>query len=70
MSEFLRKVAADLERVTHRRQRTRADDEILVGRIAEDQLPELIIDGSNLTGTAKHLAKLFAQQSVLPVQRA
>jgi hypothetical protein len=61
MSEFLRKVAADVERVTYRRQRKRENHEALVGRIAEDQLPELIIDGSNLTKTAKQLAKLFAQ---------
>jgi hypothetical protein len=61
MSEFLRKVAADVERVTYRRQRTREDVEVPVGRITEDQLPELIVDGSNLTGTAKQLAKLFAQ---------
>jgi hypothetical protein len=34
---------------------------ILADIIAEQQLPELIIDGSNLTRTAKQLAAMFAQ---------
>jgi hypothetical protein len=33
---------------------------ILAGIIAENQRPELIIDGGDLTGTAKQLAELFA----------
>jgi hypothetical protein len=33
----------------------------LAGIIAQEQLPELLIDGSDLTGTAKQLAAMFAQ---------
>jgi hypothetical protein len=55
MSEFLGKVTADVERVTPPQKSRRASK-----KQRRPALPELIIDGSDLTGTAKQLAELIA----------
>ena len=58
--EFLRDVFKDVERATGPVKQTGAKPNGPEGLIADD-LPELIIDGSNLTGTAKQLAELIAE---------